>query len=281
MIERAERRHAGFECQLRVRADDRHKRRGRVDLVYARGERLRVCDQRLRLCAIGVEGGALWRCSRIRCARIKASLQSRRGSRELCIQCRVLRLRGRYCQCRIETEIAVGSGGVDVEERGALCLYVRNLNAHREALRQARFKNEREGCNVVSQIDDCVAERRTPGWVAGQLLNAGLKRCQVRKLFYANRIQREIDAEWLERAVGTAGGVLAVAFVEPGPLADSSEAKDSSRKDQSIIAHSEDALRAQRSRHKGKASQGYSGNADEKTPHRISTGCENERVAFV
>jgi len=62
-----------------------------------------------------------------------------------------------------------------------------------------------------------------------------LERGEVRKLFDADRIERKIHTEWLERAVRSTRRILSVTLVEPGPLTKCSEAKHSAWQHQRII----------------------------------------------
>src|SRR6266576_320865 len=125
---------------------------------------------------------------------------------------------------------------------------------------------------MVPQIHDRVAKRRIPRGISGQRLNSRLQRAEAGKLLDADRIESEVDAEWLESAVGPAGSVLPIALVEPGPLPESPEAEHASRKHQSIVTNAQHALSARWIGENGDDCQCNCGNADQRTAHRLSAG---------
>jgi len=183
--------------------------------------------------------------------------------------------------CRIESQISVRPGGVHVEERRRLGLHVGNLNADRESLAEAGFEHKRECGDVIAEIHHRVAKRGEPGRISGELLKSCLEAGEIGELPHPNRVEREIDTERLQSAIRAARGVLAEALVEPGPLSQSAEAKHASRKHQRIVTNTEHALRGGGVGENRDDCQCQSGNADQRTTHRLSAGCEGATGAFV
>ena len=153
---------------------------------------------------------------------------------------------------------------------------VGNLNADREPLGKARLENEWKRHNMVAQVNHGIPEGCVPCRIAGESLNSELQAPQIRELLHANGIESEVDAEWLECAIGATGSVLAVALVEPGPLTESAKTKHPSRKHQGIVTNTEHALSARGVGENRDDCQCYGGNADQRTAHRLSADVKEQ-----
>src|SRR5712691_9491523 len=95
---------------------------------------------------------------------------------------------------------------------------------------------------MIAKIHHSVAECRIPVRISSQRLESALESCEVRELLHTDRIEREINAEGFQRAGRTARRILAVALVEPRPLAEGPESKHPSGEHQSVVTNAKHAL---------------------------------------